>query len=103
MLLVLPVQVNGLLRGGEILDGQDHGVLGGVGAEVARRPAAGPGREAVSLRVHTRIPGRWPGWLQPPALRLQRTSPTGPARRKTKPRGTDEHTTEDLFNRNNRM
>jgi hypothetical protein len=42
MLLVLPVQVNGLLRGGEILDGQDHGVLGGVGAEVARRPAAGP-------------------------------------------------------------
>lgn len=42
MLLVLPVQVHGFLRGGEILDGQDHGVLGGVGAEVARGPAAGP-------------------------------------------------------------
>jgi hypothetical protein len=42
ILLVLPVQVNRLLRGGEILHRQDHGVLGGVGAEVARHPAAGP-------------------------------------------------------------
>jgi hypothetical protein len=42
ILLVLPVQVNRLLRGGEILHGQDHGVLGGVGAEVARHPATGP-------------------------------------------------------------
>ena len=42
ILLVLPVQVNRLLRGGEIVHGQDHGVLGGVGAEVARHPDAGP-------------------------------------------------------------
>jgi hypothetical protein len=42
VLLVLAGQVNGLLRGGEILHGQDDRVLGGVGAEVARRPAAGP-------------------------------------------------------------
>ncbi len=61
ILLGPAVQVNRLLRGGEIPHGQDHGVLGGVGAEVARHPAARPGREAVSLRAHARIPGRWPG------------------------------------------
>jgi hypothetical protein len=42
ILLVLPVQVNRVLRGGEIVHGQDHGVLGGVVAEVAWHPAAGP-------------------------------------------------------------
>lgn len=42
VLLVLPGQVNRLLRSDEILHGEDHGVLGGVGAEVARHPAAGP-------------------------------------------------------------
>ncbi len=35
VLPVLAVQPDRFLRGGQILHGQDHGVLGSVGAEVA--------------------------------------------------------------------
>jgi len=61
VLTILPFQPDRFLRGGEILHGQNHGVLGGVRAKVTGGPARGPRRETVRLSAQPGVPGHSPG------------------------------------------